>query len=166
MKKGDKVWIECEVLDVGSRFNGVFLHPIAYDHRGKRGIAFWGKPEQCRHTSPPDHSAYIGKTLADVPDGTVAVVWNSDALDVFACRDGDVYELDNAFGLIAPVVDAPEAWEVLHIIKLGKPKPVTLLEAAQGVTMSQAELMSLSDETQRCLQRLAEAIEREQQASA
>lgn len=137
MKKGDKVWVQCEVVRAESEVEGD-IHLLAVDSDGSTRTGVWVSPDAC-HPAPPDHSAYIGKTLADVPDGTVAVTSTPYCntaqtrirvgSNAHSCDPTDLTPMskqEESHGNASDHI-------ILHIIKLGEPKPVTLAEAVYTV---------------------------------
>jgi hypothetical protein len=78
---------------------------------------------------------YIGESLSDCPDGTDAVVTASflRGQEVRRLQDWCVYDIktDGSTGCKASSI--PSDYTVVHIIKLGKPRPETFADEEPGV---------------------------------
>lgn len=105
------------------------------------------------HAAPitPDHSQYIGKTLADCPDGTVAVwVWPNGNTASAITDQGRLAHADfmnDRWVVCARSYGNEKEAAILHIIKLGEPKPATLAEAvksAKATTTTDPNYLSIS----------------------
>lgn len=132
-KKGDRVLVEATVsLEADSDGDVHFKVDVA----GGEGYEAYALAERMRPLAPapPDHSAYIGKTLADVPDGTVAVVEYSESLKMIVRRFAGPSIVQEPLdgGVWRSVGRSARHYKILHIVKLGEPKPVTLAEAVKA----------------------------------
>lgn len=86
---------------------------------------------------------YIGKKLSECPDGTVAVVneGDGDIASVRALRNGIVVRVSPTPEL-RPNKPGPfpcDNYTVLHIIKLGEPRPKTLADCQVGEVWVKSE---------------------------